>query len=313
MRDRSLPPFWQTYGPDGDCRRSSVEAFVETVEDANRYRKKNLLALRKCEGAEDLVDDISRCSPARRCRRILCPLCARLYRIWFAQQTLRWFRRSKQGPLSSLTLVVRLKQASNRDLPKISIARVHGRLRKRMRRAGIFRVIGGTEASYNELDGMWTVHVHLLLFGADPIAIADFASKCAKDGISRAVSKPQEVNDPIKQITYLQKFSTFYRAGAFDSRGKGRAYPMRPAQIAALASWTDSYEFEDFLFLAGFRRYADRIVPTEIGTAARMRRVENSSRGMSGIATTWRRDDALLAKAAKPCRRPALALLSAQQ
>jgi hypothetical protein len=121
MRDRSLPPFWQTYGPDGDCRRSSVEAFVETVEDANWYRKKNLLALRKCEGVEDFVDDISRCSAARPCRRILCPLCARLYRIWFAQQTLRWFRHTKQRPLSSLTLVVRLKQASNRDLPKMSI------------------------------------------------------------------------------------------------------------------------------------------------------------------------------------------------
>jgi hypothetical protein len=118
-----------------------------------------------------------------------------------------------------------------------------------MRRAGILRVIGGTEASYNELDGMWAVHVHLLLMGADPIAIADFASKCAKDGISCAVSKPQEVNDPIKQITYLQKFNTFCRARASDSRGKGRASPMQPAQIAALASWTDFYEFEDFLFL----------------------------------------------------------------
>ena len=88
---------------------------------------------------------------------------------------------------------------------------------------------------------------------------------------------------------------------------------MRPAQIAALASWTDSYEFEDFLFLAGFRRYADRIVPTEISRAARMRRVENSSRGMSGIATTWLRDEALSARAAKTCRRPAFALLSGQQ
>ena len=313
MRDRSLPPFWQTYEPNGDCRRSSVEAFVETVENANWYRKKNLLALRKCKGAEDLLDDISRCSHARPCKQILCPLCARLYRIWFAENALRWFYRAEKRCLSTRILVVRLRQASNRDLPKISIARVHGRLRKRMRRAGIFRVIGGTEASYNELDGMWTVHVHLLLFGADPIAIADFASKCAKDGISRAVSKPQEVNDPIKQITYLQKFSTFYRAGAFDSRGKGLAYPMRPAQIAALASWTESYEFADFLFLAGFRRYADRIVPTKISRATRMRRLENSSRGMSGIATTWRRDDALLARAAKTCRRPAFALLSAQQ
>ncbi len=60
---------------------------------------------------------------------------------------------ASNAPCSSLTLVVRLKQASNRDLPEISIPRLHDRLRKRLRRAGIFRVIGGTEASYNELDG----------------------------------------------------------------------------------------------------------------------------------------------------------------
>jgi len=299
MRDRSLPPFWQTYGPNGV--RSSVEAFVETVEDANRYRKKNLSALRKCEGAEDLVDDISRCSDARPCKQILCPLCARLYRIWFAENTLRWFYRAEKRYLSAKILVVRLQQASDRDLPQISIAGLHARLRKRLRRAGIFRVIGCTEASYNAPDGMWTLHFHLLLFDADPAAIAAFASKCAKDGIKRAVSEPQEVDDPIEQITYLQKFSTFYRAGAFDSRGKGRAYPMQPAQMAALASWTDPYEFEDFLFLAGFRRYADRIVATEMSSAVvRLRSVENQHPAeKSAIATTWRRGDALFARAAK--------------
>ena len=96
MRDRSLPPFWQTYGPNGDRLHSSVDAFVETVGDANWYRNKNLLGLRKCEGAEDLVDDISQCGVARPCRRILCPLCARLYRIWFAENTLRWFYRAEK-------------------------------------------------------------------------------------------------------------------------------------------------------------------------------------------------------------------------
>ena len=304
MRDRSLPPFWQTYAPNG--MRSSVEAFVETVEDANQYRKKNLSALRKCEGAEDLVDDISRCSDARPCKQILCPLCARLYRIWFAENTLRWFYRAEKRYCSAKILVVRLRQASDRDLPQISITRLHDRLRKRLRRAGISRVIGGTEASYNAVDGMWTVHFHLLLFGADPTAIAAFARKCAKDGINRAVSEPQEVNDPIEQLTYLQKFNTFFRDGRFDHRGKGGTRAMKPAQIAALASWTDPYEFEDFLLLAGFRRYADRIVATE-----RLRSVENQH--PRERSTTWRRGDAQLARATKTCLRPAFGHLSARQ
>ena len=311
MRDRSLPPFWQTYARNSDRLRSSVEAFVETVEKANRYRKKNLLALRKCEGAQDLLDDISRCSDARPCKQILCPICARLYRIWFAANALRWFSRAEKRCLSTKILVVRLRQASDRDLPQILIARLHDRLRKRLRRAGISRVIGGTEASYNKLDGTWTVHFHLLVFDADPIAIAAFASKCAKDGINRAVSKPQELNDPIEQIAYLQKFSTFYRAGAFNSRGKGRAIRMEPAQIAALASWTGPYEFEDFLFLAGFRRYADRIVRTAISAAPQLQRVEKPSPGEPAIATTWRRGDALSARTRRTCRRPVFNLLSA--
>ena len=182
MPNRSRPPFWRTYASADDELRSSVEDSIETVEDAQWYRKKNLTTLRKCEGEEALVHDIEQCSETRPCRRVLCPLCARLYRIWFAEETIRWLHRSKRHRRPAKTLVVRLEQASNRDLPMVSIGRLQDQLRKRLLRAGIFYVIGGTEVSYNAKDNKWTAHFHLLIFGASDAALKNFAQKCKTDG-----------------------------------------------------------------------------------------------------------------------------------
>lgn len=262
MSDRSRPPFWQIYAHDDELR-SPVEDSIEPVEDAERYRQKNLTTLRKCQGQEALVHDIEQCSETRPCGRVLCPLCARLYRIWFAEETLRWLHRSKHHRRPAKTLVVRLEQASNPDLPMVSIGRLQDQLRKRLLRSGISRVIGGTEASYNLRDKKWTAHFHLLIFGASDAALKSFAQKCKTDGIPRAVDEPKELKNPVEQITYLQKFSTYYRVGGFDERGKGRAIPMKRDQMAALAKWTGTHPFEHFLFLVGFRRNADGIQLTK--------------------------------------------------
>jgi hypothetical protein len=268
MSDRSRPPFWQIYAHDDELR-SPVEASIETVEDAEWYRKKNLTTLRKCEGQELLVHDIEQCCETRPCGRVLCPLCARLYRIWFAKKTLRWLRRSKHHHRPAKTLVVRMKQASNRDLPMVSIGRLQDQLRKRLLRAGIFYVIGGTEVSYNAKDNNWTAHFHLLIFGASDAALKNFAQKCKTDGIPRAVDEPKELKNPVEQITYLQKFSTYYRVGGFDDRGKGLAIPMKRDQMAALAKWTGTHPFEHFLILVGFRRNADGIHLTKKAAPSR--------------------------------------------
>ena len=147
MSKRARARFWHTYESADDDLRSSIEEFIEPVEDAEGYRQKNLTTLRKCEGEELLVHDIERCSDARPCGRVLCPLCARRYRIWFAENTLRLLHRSKHFRRPATTLVVRLEQASDRNLPMVSIKRLHELLRKRLLRSGITRVIAGTEAS----------------------------------------------------------------------------------------------------------------------------------------------------------------------
>ena len=269
MSNRSRLQFWHTYEFVDDDLRASIEDFIEPVEDAERYRQKNLTTLRRCEGEELLVHDIERCSDARPCGRVLCPSCARRYRIWFAETTLRLLHRSKHHRRPAKTLVVRLEQASNRNLPMVSIGRLQDQLRKRLLRAGIFYVIGGTEVSYNSKDNKWTAHFHLLIFGASDAALKNFARKCKKDGIPRAVDEPKELKNPVEQVTYLQKFSTYYRVGGFDDRGKGRAIPLKRDQMAALAKWTGTHPFEHFLFLVGFRRNADGIQPTKRPASSR--------------------------------------------
>ena len=159
----------------------SGRRLIEPVEDAERYRQKNLTTLRKCQGQEALVHDIEQCSETRPCGRVLCPLCARLYRIWFAEETLRWLHRSKHHRRPAKTLVVRLEQASNPDLPMVSIGRLQDQLRKRLLRSGISRVIGGTEASYNLRDKKWTAHFHLLIFGASERRAQEFRAE-VQDG-----------------------------------------------------------------------------------------------------------------------------------
>ena len=68
----------------------------------------------------------------------------------------------------------------------------------------------------------------------------------------------QSLRSRAAQITYLQKFQTCHRPGEAGFNGRGRAYPMKPEQIAQLAEWTKSRRFEEFLFMLGFRRRGSR-------------------------------------------------------
>jgi hypothetical protein len=257
---RRKEAFWQdtTYGRDIDA----IVELIETPSAAETYCDMNLGTLRKCEGVQEQINDIISCTKKDSCRRILCPICARKYRLWCADRTLRWFRKFDREQRRTRTITVDVEQVANEELKDLSIAMAHEKLRKRLRRANIFHVIGGTEVSYSERRDRWTLHFHLLVFDARNREINAFKRSFRKDNIPRAVNKSKPIKDAIKQITYLQKFWTLYRAcGGYDARGKGQARRFKPAQMSAWALWVENQDFEDFLFLVGFRRYADRIVP----------------------------------------------------
>ena len=45
----------------------------------------------------------------------------------------------------------------------------------------------------------------------------------------------QPLRNPVAQISYLQKFSTYHRPGQLGFSSRGRAYPMKPKQLGQLA------------------------------------------------------------------------------
>jgi hypothetical protein len=264
MRDRRLPPFWvrpplkrfdlQILRPDTLPKGHRFE----TIKDCARYCDRNLSSLRKCGGVAALINDIERCSDETPCRQILCPHCACLYRRWFSGEALIFAQSAASRGVPMRVLTVLLEQVSNEDLPEVSIDALHERLRQRLRRAGFAHAIGGTEAKYASENDTWTVHAHLLVFDWSAARHSELVRMAKADEIDRAVEK-QPLKDPVRQISYMQKFLTTYRCGN-RYQGKAPAFPLKPAQMEAFAKWTLRYKFEDFLFAFGFRRRGSRLI-----------------------------------------------------
>jgi hypothetical protein len=271
MRDRRLPPFWVRPPPKRfDLQILRPETLpkghrFETTKDCATYCDRNLSSLNKCDGVADLISDIERCLDEIPCRQILCPHCARLYRRWFSGEALTFAQSAASRGIPMRVLTVLLAQASNENLPEVSIDALHERLRQRLRRADFAHAIGGTEADWDPESDTWTVHVHLLAFEWSEARHSELKRMAKADKIARAVEK-ECLRDHVKQVSYMQKFSTTYRYGN-RYRGKPPAFPLKPAQMKAFAKWTLQYKFEDFLFAFGFRRRGSRLIRIPSGDA----------------------------------------------
>jgi hypothetical protein len=228
----------------------------ETIPDAEGYRDANIRALDRVGGFQDVVQSMKSCNAGKPCANILCSVCARGYRRWLGGQTLSIAKNTHVDVVTILMLEV-----AAQDLPGVVLDVLHERLRKRLKRTGITAAIGGTEQNYDAARDVWIVHFHLLVFGTSDDAYRRLAEIARKDGFDRPI-KRQPLKDPARQLSYIQKFQTYHRPGKPGMRGKGRAYRLAPIQIGQLASWTSQFQFNDFLFLLGFRRLGSRIVPT---------------------------------------------------
>jgi hypothetical protein len=227
---------------------------IESKTKALEYRDSNLRALR---GRDDLLgESISRCSAADPCAEVLCPPCARRYRLWLTTKLLGLA--AKPPPAFIATIL--LEAVEGPELSKIEPGALHERARKQLTRAGIRAAIGGTEASYEAEENRWIIHLHLLVFESLEHGRAQLREAFFDSNLDRTVVC-QPLQDLVAQISYLQKFQTYHRPGRRGSKNRGRAYPMKPEQIGQLAQWTRRFRFEDFLFVLGFRRRGERFDP----------------------------------------------------
>jgi hypothetical protein len=241
--------FWSRLGNSTAIDKVRIQ--IESRTKAFEYQESNLRALR---GRDDLlVESISQCTVAVPCAEVLCPRCARRYRLWLTSNLLGL---AAQYPDAFIATIL-LEAVTGPGLSNIKLSTLHERVRKRLIRAGIGAAIGGTEASYEAKENRWIIHLHLLVFSSLEHGRAQLGHAFRDAVLDRPVVC-QPLRNPVAQISYLQKFPTYHRPGQPGSNNRGRAYPMKPEQIAQLARWTRRLWFEDFLFVLGLRRRGAR-------------------------------------------------------
>jgi hypothetical protein len=254
-RSRRVPIFWTRAGNARLSQRREIRDYIETRADAAHYREVNLRALGSEPSLRAIAIAIRDCRDEAPCGRILCPLCGRQYRLWLASEIV-----SLASPgLPAFVVTILLTAALGSDLRQVDVRQLHECARKRLVRCGVRAAIGGTEASYDAAADRWVVHLHLLVFDA---------MERARPLLRRSFDHPEldrpvvckRLRNPVAQITYLQKFLTCHRPGQPGFSGRGRAYPMKTAQIIQLATWSSGRRFEDFLFILGLRRRGERLV-----------------------------------------------------
>jgi hypothetical protein len=241
--------FWARLG--NSTAIDKVRRQIESKAKALEYRELNLRALR---GRDNLLAaSIFRCTPVDPCAEILCPPCARRYRLWLTSMLLDL---AAQGPPAFIATIL-LEAVKGPALKKVEAGVLHERVRKRLIRAGVKAAIGGTEASYEAKENRWIIHLHLLVFESLEHGRSKLREAFSDSNLHRAVVC-QRLRNAIAQISYLQKFQTYHRPGQPGPSNRGRAYPMKPEQIDQLSGWTRNLRFEDFLFVLGLRRRGER-------------------------------------------------------
>ena len=208
-----------------------------------------------CNRMPTTANKIAACAEGKKqCLLPICPICARHYRRYFISEV---FRLYMENPNGAQTATVYLEEYETGKLKDASLKRAHARFRKRLERCGFGGaiVIGGTELTYRHATNDWLLHLHLLSFGAPEQAWENLEQLMSKYGIHDPLRrKPVQDQDHIEQLSYIQKFHTYYRAGTPNGNNRARSYPLKNPQLCELASWACKHDFPDFTFCFGVKR-----------------------------------------------------------
>jgi hypothetical protein len=178
----------------------------ETANDCRELSRKREKKARK--RLPEYSDGLARCDQRHPCGRPYCPKCARQFRRWLSSEALALLNGRSSG---ARIATIWLADIPEGQLSKFVMGTLHARLRQRIIRQDLRGVaaIGGTELKYAAGERLWIAHVHLLVFKTDT-SIRRAIKKCADHDEDRAVVI-QRIRDPVKQISYLQKFATYHR------------------------------------------------------------------------------------------------------
>jgi hypothetical protein len=228
----------------------------ETVKDVRERHAEEVGRFKKIEGLNFLAEHVEACTPEAPCLSVSCPICARRFRRWIIGQALPFCQLLDLQWATVAIELVPVDKPFEQDL--LSLKR---RTAQRIRRAArsVSFVLGGIEAEYRCPEKAFLVHGHFLIsrLSKDEEKRLRAAFQCAE--IPRAV-KIDELNDPVRQISYTFKFPNYFRPGKQTGPFRPRAIPLPDGPLMDLAIWRAQYSFLDFTFLMGLRRRGGELV-----------------------------------------------------
>jgi hypothetical protein len=253
------PPFWRRRKPPAEydialLRPATLhkgERF-ETLHDARRESVRSEALLKSTQhGSRASAETMSDCRDGHyQCDQPFCPICARDFRRWLIGQLLKITHCST--PVRIYTVL--LREADSDNISDLDPESYRHLLRKRLQRAGLdVPVIGGFEVVYKARRKVWVLHVNLVMIGGDKKTHKNFKRSFDSSDIDRPVDSAT-LNDPAKQLSYVQKFATYHRPYERQGAAKSPAKPLNGRQHAALVKWMSQLEFKDFLLLINARR-----------------------------------------------------------
>jgi hypothetical protein len=259
-KSRRKPPYWRRSTPTAqfDIAKLRPKSLprgqrFETASDVNEESVRSQALLEQHRQGRLHGVYLQECQEGHyHCNRTYCPRCARTYRRYLIGELLR-LHSELDGEVRFL--VVLLEATPRGRLRDLQIARYLHSLRKRLVRAGLAHVpvIGGFEMVYRARTKQWVLHINLLLFGGDAKAIAKFEDGFSNNGLYRPVD-PAAVEDPVEQLSYVLKFTTYHRPHQQRGPRKAKAVPLNPAEHVELVRWMAQHDFTDHLFLFNARR-----------------------------------------------------------
>jgi hypothetical protein len=232
----------------------------ETLEDVRRYSLDSEYKLDLSTHQQDLSNHLNECRTLDQlCDQPYCSLCARIFRVWFIGELLRIIDNIGSAPVYILTIL--LEEASYDEIHRLDVKAYDAELRKRLSRndLGDAAVIGGYEIIYRARSKTWVLHTNLLIIGGAIKAIKQFKATFSNSDIEEPVLI-EELEDPLKQLSYVLKFTTYHRPFKQCGSKKGPAVPLNPREHCALVAWMAQWKFQDFMFLFNARREGTTIV-----------------------------------------------------
>jgi len=254
--------FWQDAKIPGGLDVGQTDWF-ESLDDVKTRTAREAKALQGAKGDRKLAALMQDCLDGHySCGLPSCAVCMREYRRWLTAQMLRLNRHAESRCVATIYLC----KVPVGELAAVSLSDLHGALRGTLRRAGLGRaaVIGGTELNYDAQSSTWLLHIHALMLNAVPAQLEVLRKRLARR-MKRALVV-ESLNDPIRQLSYCQKFATYHRPGRRDGARRQRAYPLPLAVRVEILRFYGAHEPDDFLFLQGVRRHGSRLKRLHRGT-----------------------------------------------